>query len=227
MIRAAVSLTYLLAAFTAGTIATGHAADDPPIIPGMDPGGVAIALITDGIDYTDPEIAKRLARDGEGELIAFDFVDGDVRPFATADQSTGTNAAKILFAAHPTARLVVARVDRNQAASLAKAMRFVGKTPARIAIITDQSLSGDHLAIVKKAASRTRKTAFAISSSEPLKAPANLFVVAPPANALDPLADNTQALMEKAAQLSCLIEKGVQVSDLVKQPNASVASCQP
>ena len=59
MIRTAVSLTYLLAVFTAGSIITGHAAEDPPIVPGTDPGGAAIALITDGIDYTDLEIAKK------------------------------------------------------------------------------------------------------------------------------------------------------------------------
>ncbi len=227
MIRAAVSLTYFFAAFTAGSIVTGHAANDPPIVPGMDPGGPAIALITDGIDYTDPEIAKRLARDGEGELIAFDFVDGDIHPFAAADETTGTNAAKILLAAHPNARLVIARVDRNQAASIAKAMLFVSRTPAKVAVITDQGLSGDHLAIVKKAAYRTKKMAFAVPANESLKMPRNVFIVVPPSNALDPLADNTQALMEKAAALSCLIEKGVRVANLAKQPNASVASCQP
>lgn len=227
MIRTAVSLTYLLAVFTAGSIITGHAAEDPPIVPGTDPGGAAIALITDGIDYTDLEIAKRLARDGEGELIAFDFIDGDVHPFAAADVSTGTNAAKMLFAAYPNARLVVARVDRNQAASIAKAMLFVAKTPAKVAVITDQRLSEDHLAIVKKAAYRTRKTAFVVPTNVSLKMPRNVFIVSPPSNALDPLADNTQALMEKAAQLSCLIENGVAVSNLAKQPNAKIASCQP
>jgi len=41
----------------------------PPLPPGRDPGGVAIALVTTGIDYTVPEVAQRLARDGEGELI--------------------------------------------------------------------------------------------------------------------------------------------------------------
>ena len=49
----------------------------PKLPPGLDPGGVAIVLLTTGIDYTKPELAVRLARDGEGELIGWDAVDGD------------------------------------------------------------------------------------------------------------------------------------------------------
>ncbi len=40
-----------------------------------------MVLLTRGLDYTRPEIAKLLARDGEGELIGWDFVDNDNRPF--------------------------------------------------------------------------------------------------------------------------------------------------
>jgi hypothetical protein len=38
----------------------------PPLPPGRDPGGQAVALISTGIDYTRLDIAARLARDGEG-----------------------------------------------------------------------------------------------------------------------------------------------------------------
>jgi subtilisin family serine protease len=54
---------------------------DPPVPPGVDPGGVAVAIIGQGVDYTQPDIAARLARDGEGEIIGWDFVDNDRRPF--------------------------------------------------------------------------------------------------------------------------------------------------
>ncbi len=54
----------------------------PKLIPGIDPGGLALAVIGDGIDYARPEIAARLARDGEGELVGFDLVDRDRRPYA-------------------------------------------------------------------------------------------------------------------------------------------------
>ena len=60
----------------------GVLASEPKVPPGLDPGGVAIALLGDGVDYTKPELAKRLARDGEGDLIAWDFVDNAIRPYA-------------------------------------------------------------------------------------------------------------------------------------------------
>src|SRR5215813_6387373 len=59
----------------------------PPVPPGRDPGGVAVALIGTGIDYTLPQVASRLARDGEGELIGWDLQDEDRRPF---DRSKGS-----------------------------------------------------------------------------------------------------------------------------------------
>lgn len=56
----------------------------PPVPPGRDPGGVAVALIGTGIDYTLPAVARRLARDGEGELIGWDLQDEDRKPFDTS-----------------------------------------------------------------------------------------------------------------------------------------------
>ncbi len=69
-------------ALAAALAATPALAADPPVPIGQDPGGTAVAIISTGIDYTIPEIAKSLARDGEGEIIAWDFVDGDNRPYA-------------------------------------------------------------------------------------------------------------------------------------------------
>ena len=63
-------------------------ASEPKVPAGLDPGGTAIAILGDGIDYTKPVIAKRLARDGEGDLIAWDFVDNDIRPYAKDGQTT-------------------------------------------------------------------------------------------------------------------------------------------
>lgn len=122
----------LLAVTTAGQVC---ADGDPPVPHGLDPGGVAIALITDGVDYTDPEIAVRLARDGEGEPIALDLVDGDVRPYAPADAGRGTALAKRLLSAYRNSRLVVVRADASDAASLARAALFVSRTPSRIAAV--------------------------------------------------------------------------------------------
>src|SRR4029077_8292457 len=75
------------------TLATTAAAQrkKPPLPPGRDPGGVAIALLGSGIDYTVPHIAQRLARDGEGELIGFDLVDNDNRPLGGDGTALATN----------------------------------------------------------------------------------------------------------------------------------------
>ncbi|KUO57656.1 MAG: hypothetical protein APF80_07560 [Alphaproteobacteria bacterium BRH_c36] len=108
---------------------------DPKVPHGLDPGGVAIALISDGVDYTDPEIASRLARDGEGEPIALDLVDGDVRPYAPAGSGRGTELAKRLLATYRNGRLVLVRADPNDAQSLARAAMFVMRTPSRVAAV--------------------------------------------------------------------------------------------
>src|SRR4029078_9951193 len=79
----------------------------PPLPPGRDPGGVAIALLTTGIDYTLPTIAGYLARDGEGEVIGFDPVDNDNRPFG----GDGTTLAANLLDPAIGTRLVPVRVD--------------------------------------------------------------------------------------------------------------------
>lgn len=115
--------------------ATAASADDPPVPPGLDPGGEAIALITDGVDYTIPEISARLARDGEGEPIAFDLVDGDVRPYLPAGQGRGTGLARIVLATHPGSRLVLVRVAASNPVALARAAVFASRTPARVVLV--------------------------------------------------------------------------------------------
>lgn len=109
---------------------TRSAADnDPRIEPGRDPGGVAIAILADGFDYTKPELASVLARDGEGEAIAWDAIDEDARPFHA--DGHGTNAARTATA-HRGVRIVMVRVDRKNPASLARGMAFAAQTPAQI-----------------------------------------------------------------------------------------------
>ena len=113
----------------------------PPLPPGRDPGGAAIALISTGVDYRLPSIARRLARDGEGELIGWDVQDRDRQPFdvdrgeARPDGiGEGTAIADFLLSASE-ARLVPMRVDADDPASLARAIAFVAHTPARVALV--------------------------------------------------------------------------------------------
>lgn len=126
----AMALLALLAPIEATARAT-----DPRVPPGTDPGGIAVALISTGIDYTLPHISARLARDGEGEIIGWDFADDDALPYEDGPQSHATALANLLLAEAPGARLIPVRIDTEQPAVLARAMAFVGRTPARLALV--------------------------------------------------------------------------------------------
>ncbi len=131
------TLASLLVLAGMATAASAQAAK-PRIVPGRDPGGPAVALISTGIDYTVPEIAVRLARDGEGDILGLDLVDGDNRPYAPAGQSRhpdwsdGTAAARLLAA--EGVRIVPIRVDPDDPLSIARGLAFVAQTPARVAV---------------------------------------------------------------------------------------------
>ena len=131
--RFAYPLTLLLLALAASP---GRAqAQDPEAPPGLDPGGPAVAIISTGLDYTDPVIAPRLARDGEGQPIAWDFVDNDQKPHARDDGGDGTRLAKLILKLNDKVRIINVRVSRREPDMLAKAAMFVARTPARVAVI--------------------------------------------------------------------------------------------
>jgi hypothetical protein len=117
---------------------------DPPVPPGRDPGGVAVALISTGIDYTDPEIARALARDGEGQLIGWDFVENDDRPFgreqnvALASAGAGGTALARMLATRGGAgkvRLIPIRAAKQDPQSLAQAIAYCAHTPAHVVVV--------------------------------------------------------------------------------------------
>ncbi|MEQ1648797.1 MAG: hypothetical protein ABL898_09455 [Hyphomicrobiaceae bacterium] len=120
---------------------TVSAAQKPTVPPGKDPGGTAIAVITTGIDYTDPIIAACLARDGEGELIAWDIIDNDRKPWRDPTlkptPSWGTSSNQVLKSVPCQAgiRIIAVRVDPSQPITLGKALAFIAQTPARIAVL--------------------------------------------------------------------------------------------
>jgi hypothetical protein len=74
----------LLVAAAAAKTPTGK----PPVPAGAPTSGFGVALLSDGIDYTRPGIAAKLARDGEGEIIGWDVVDNDRRPYLRGGAAT-------------------------------------------------------------------------------------------------------------------------------------------
>ena len=126
-------------------------ADDPVLAPGQDPGGVAVAVLADGFDTTRADLARVLARDGEGEAIAWDAVDRDPRPFAA--QGAGTDIV-LAATARGGVRIVAVRVTPSEAGSLAQGIAFAAATPARIVLVTLDGEGKTGLAVIEAAARR-------------------------------------------------------------------------
>jgi hypothetical protein len=124
---------HIVAAAALGAVALAQE-KKPPVPPGRDPGGVAIALISTGVDYTLPALAHRLARDGEGELIGWDLEDNDRRPLDKSKGGDGTAIASFLIGAEE-ARLVPVRVNPADPASPARGLAFAAQTRARIVLM--------------------------------------------------------------------------------------------
>ena len=126
----------------------------PKLPAGFDPGGVAIAILSTGIDYRAADIAQRLARDGEGDLIGWDLVDRDNRPFNAVAAETpaalgGDANALIRAIGQPGRRVVPVRIDARDPVSLARAASFVAQTPARIVVVPMWTANADEWATLR------------------------------------------------------------------------------
>ena len=155
-------LILLLAVLALGLApALAQSAAKPGIPPGRDPGGVAVAVIGSGVDYTLANIARRLARDGEGEAIAWDSVDNDNRPLdggrgepSAPGHWSDTLLAMLVLTDAPNARLVQVRVPWFDQAATARALGFVAKSPARIVLLLRCCKLPDDWPLIRDAAAR-------------------------------------------------------------------------
>lgn len=181
------TLFVLLAAPGLSAGETSRKSTDPAVPAGIDPGGVPVAIITTGVDYTDKAIAQRLARDGEGELIGWDLVENDRTPFAPSPNQTvpeqggdGTLLAKAILAfntGEPAAKqmsLVVFKVDGSDKAMIAKAAAYASRTPARTVILPMTGGTADDWQLFKEAALSATTVRFVVPDcgidGEPMKA---------------------------------------------------------
>jgi hypothetical protein len=103
---------------------------NPPVPPGADPGGPAVAIVDSGVNYLLPEIGSRLARDASGGILGFDYWDLDRRPFDANParspffpQHHGTRTASLLLREAPGVRLVVYRYPRPDMARMTELVR--------------------------------------------------------------------------------------------------------
>ena len=98
-----------------------------------------MAIIGPGLDYREAGISQRFARDGEGEIIGYDFQDDDKRPYKIMHiyetenfRHPGTAAARILLSESEACRLVAIRTKFDDAKRLAAAIDFAALVAARI-----------------------------------------------------------------------------------------------
>ena len=100
---------------------------NPPVPDGVDPGGVAVAMIDTGVNYLLPAIAAHLARDDAHGILGYDYWDLDRRPFDVESVRSnffpfrhGTRTASIVIAAAPVVRLIPYRYPRPDMARMAE-----------------------------------------------------------------------------------------------------------
>lgn len=109
---------------------------DPKVPPAVESGDrVPVAILTVGFDYTRPEIAARLARDGEGEITAWDVVGEDRFPFDRDGDTALMLALAEQLPANAPVSLLAVKVDVTDPVSLAKGLAFVARTPARTVMV--------------------------------------------------------------------------------------------
>lgn len=125
---------------TSAALAGSH---EPPVPPGEDPGGIAVAIVDSGVNYTLPMVAKRLARDESGEILGYDFQDNDKCPFDLvpgqkpgSGRHHGTRVAGIFLREAPTARLIPYRYRAHSFETFARIVEEVAEGPARIIIMS-------------------------------------------------------------------------------------------
>ncbi|MGF1594470.1 MAG: S8 family serine peptidase [Kiloniellaceae bacterium] len=144
---------------------------NPPVPEGNDPGGVTVAHIDSGVNYLLPEIAARLARDGDGNFLGRDLWDDDGRPF-DGDSSRspffpirhGTPVASLLIAEAPDIRLLPIRYPRPDMARMAEAVETAAAAGARIVALPMGSRAADDWADFAAAARAQPEMLFVVSA---------------------------------------------------------------
>ncbi|MDA7946847.1 MAG: S8 family serine peptidase [Hyphomicrobiaceae bacterium] len=138
---------------------------------GTDPGGIAVAIIDSGVNYTLHRIASRLARNANGECLGFDFHDNDNKPFDLvpgqklgSGRHHGTRVAGIFLREAPNARLIPYRYRAHSFVTFAKIVDAIAQGPARIVIMSLGGYQKNDWEQFRKAAKANPDILFIISA---------------------------------------------------------------
>jgi len=112
----------------------------PPVPPGRDPGGPRIAQADSGVAYGLPLFDGRLARDGAGRFLGYDFRDQDDRPFDRDGPDLfprrhGTLVASILLREAPEAVLLPYRFPRGAMDRMGELVEAAAEAGARVLLL--------------------------------------------------------------------------------------------
>lgn len=195
-------------------------AADPKVPAAKDPGVTPVALAATGIDYTDTSLASRLARDGEGNIVGWDFVDNDIFPYAKDERS---NAYARLLLVGPDVELVPLRLAADDFAGAARATAFVSRTQARTLVLTLSSTRKEDWDLFTKAAAHFKDLLIIVPAGEtaPLYPAAlkldNVLSVALPSGKLE-TADVAMAVPEASSPSATNVEAAIVLA-------AALATC--
>jgi hypothetical protein len=152
-------------------------AADKPKVPAGKPTAVepSVAIVGTGLDYTRPELAAALRRDAELEIVGWDFIDNDRRPFegrsavinpATSERNgTGTRLASVLSEGQ---LLIPVRVDPTNSQSLAKGIGFAARTSVRVVLLPNLAANPTNWQVLLAAAAEFPSQLFIVPADEAL-----------------------------------------------------------
>ena len=144
---------------------------NPPVPDGTDPGGVPVALVDSGVNYLLPGIGRRLARDGNGKILGYDYWDLDWRPFDANPAGSpfflrrhGTRTASLLLREAPQARLVPYRYPRPDMDRMTDLVDHAAGLGVRIVNLSMGSNDRSEWAAFEAAARRHPRILFVLSA---------------------------------------------------------------
>lgn len=139
--------------------------NDPALTPLRPPAGFPTAIVGAGLDYRNPDIAKCMARDGEGVPIAWDFIDNNELPFSE-DSSATAFAKAICQDARVAPALIIVRYSADTALGITDALGFTFQTPARLVIVANHPLKPRQLRWLRLAGERAPDRLFIVDAKQ-------------------------------------------------------------
>jgi len=144
---------------------------NPPVPLSKDPGGVAVALIDSGLNYTLPLFKDRLARNTKGKILGYDFAEDDDRPYDLDPSRSalfpihhGTATASIIAMEAPKVRLIPLRYPGRAFDKFANLVAAIASGPARIASMPIGGRKRDDWQSFRKAVKKHPDILFVISA---------------------------------------------------------------